>query len=59
MKNEYLNDEETAVMQCLDGLSKAEKIEILTQSAADKTDETSRSTLCSLLLRLKGGVSPT
>lgn len=58
MKNEYLNDEEAAVKECLDGLSKAEKIEILTQSAAEEMDETSRSTLCSLLFRLKRGVSP-
>ena len=59
MKSVFLNDEETAIMESINGCTQQEKIQILRHSIAEATDETSRRTLRSLLLKLRGGVSPT
>lgn len=55
MKNEFLNDEESAVLSALDGETQEEKIRILENSIAAEDEPTNRRALRSLLSKLKRG----
>jgi hypothetical protein len=55
LKNEFLNDEESAVLSALDGETQEEKIRILENSIAAEDEPTNRRALRSLLSKLKRG----
>ena len=53
MENLFFNDEETAIMNDLEGLPEHEKIEILDDSLANEEESTGRRVLGSLISKLK------